>query len=90
VGAEGEQEAGLAGEAGDFQAGIKAGLGGQTEVDEGRQVGQAGPDEGVEVGAVAVVADQGALRAVGEVVLASRVAVVDEQGQAAVQGFGDG
>jgi len=64
-----QKETGLGGVAGDFQSAGHGGLGGSGEIDEGRKVGQARPHEGVEVGAVAVVADQRAPGAVGMVVL---------------------
>src|SRR5690606_9830643 len=84
-----DQEAGLGAVAGQVETGADARFRQGGEVDEGGDVGQARQVEGIAVGAVAVVADQGAVAALGQVVLAARIAVVDEDHGAVVQQAAD-
>ena len=71
----------------DVQPAAVGRLGQRGEVDPGGDVLQAGPEEGVVMGLVAIMAHQRAVATLGQVVLAARVAVIDEQGQPALHSF---
>ncbi|MDV7392620.1 hypothetical protein RZS08_14735, partial [Arthrospira platensis SPKY1] len=80
----------LAGVTGRLQAGGPAGVGDGGEIHAGGDVLQAGPAQRIVVGAMAVMAAQGAGGALGMVILPARVTVVHEQQHARRQRFGDG
>src|SRR6185312_2331126 len=85
-----DQERSLRGMADALETAGVAGFRQRGEVHERGDVLQARIQQRIGVRAVAIVAYQRAVRSLGQVELAARVAIVDEQRRAALQVLGDG